>query len=213
MLAKVKSLPNLSDDTPILDIGCGTGAWLDRLAANGFKALYGVDKDTRQFATDRATCSEVDIDTAADLGLGGRKFGLITAIEVVEHLENPGRLFLHVARYLSNEGVFLMTTPNIHSVLCRFRYLLTGHLKQFDSKGDATHIYPVLLPALCKILPRHGLRITQKWPYPADGGSITSRPMVKVAASLLGLFLPNDDPGDVLCLMIRKDVKQVAPGT
>jgi 2-polyprenyl-3-methyl-5-hydroxy-6-metoxy-1,4-benzoquinol methylase len=204
LLDRVKVLPKLSIDTSILDIGCGTGAWLDRLASSGFRDLHGLDRDVRQFGTIRATCSKVDLDTATDLGLSDRKFGLITAIELVEHLENPGRLFFHVAQHLSEDGVFLMTTPNIHSVLCRFRFLLTGKLKQFDSKGDATHIYPVLLESLLRILPRYRLVIVDKWPYPRDGGSITSRPMVKAAAGILELLLPNDDPGDVLCLMIRK---------
>src|SRR5437879_1876628 len=128
LLEKVKALPNLSRDTPILDIGCGTGAWLHRLARTGFRNLYGLDRATSQLGNVHAACSEVDLDTATDLGLTDRKFGLVTAIELVEHLENPGRLFFHVARHLSDEGVFLMTTPNIHSVVCRLRFLLTGKL-------------------------------------------------------------------------------------
>jgi 2-polyprenyl-3-methyl-5-hydroxy-6-metoxy-1,4-benzoquinol methylase len=205
LLNRIKGLASLSPDTPILDIGSGTGAWLDRLAAFGFRSLHGVDRDIDQFATKRATYSEANLDTAPDLGLGDRKFGLVTAIEVIEHLENPGRLFFHVARHLSDDGLFIMTTPNIHSVLCRFRFLLTGKLKQFDSKGDPTHIYPVLLTSLHKVLPRYRLAIIDKWPYPANGGSITSRPIVKVAAGVLGRILPNDDPGDVLCLLVQKD--------
>jgi 2-polyprenyl-3-methyl-5-hydroxy-6-metoxy-1,4-benzoquinol methylase len=202
LLDKVKAL-NLSTDTPILDIGCGTGAWLDRLGRSGFTTLHGVDRDVTQFGTIRAACSEVDLDTARDLGFMNRKFGLITAIELVEHLENPGRLFFHVARHLSGAGVFLMTTPNIHSVLCRLRFLLTGKLKQFDAKGDATHISPVLLASLAKVLPRYHLQIAEKASYPKDGGTITSRPILKAVAGVLELVLPNSDPGDILCLMIR----------
>jgi 2-polyprenyl-3-methyl-5-hydroxy-6-metoxy-1,4-benzoquinol methylase len=204
LVERVKALPNLRMDTPILDIGCGTGAWLDRLARSGFKALYGLDCDTSRFGSLRAVCSEVDLNTANDLGLDDRKFGLITAIEVVEHLENPGRLFYHVARHLSATGVFLMTTPNIHSLVCRLRFLLTGKLKLFDEKGDPTHIYPILLTSLRKILPNYGLAITGKWPYPKDGRSIMSRPVLKAVASTLQLLLPNDDPGDILCLMMRR---------
>ncbi|HTQ24571.1 MAG TPA: class I SAM-dependent methyltransferase, partial [Candidatus Binataceae bacterium] len=153
LLKKVKSLPHITPDTPILDIGCGSGAWMNRLAANGFAVLHGVDGDTEQFAGERGTCSAVSLDTDVDLGLGDRKFGLITSIELIEHLENPGTLFFHVARHLSDDGVFLMTTPNIHSLPCRLRFLLTGKLKDFDSKGDQTHIYPVLLTSLQRILP------------------------------------------------------------
>jgi hypothetical protein len=143
------------------------------------------------------------LDTG-DLDLGDKKFGLITAIEVIEHLENPGWFFSSVAKYLEDDGYFIMTTPNIHSVLCRFRFLLTGKLKQFDEKGDPTHIYPVLLTALERVLRRYQMGIVKKWSYPADGGSITSRPVLKIAAAILGAILPNPDPGDVLCLLIQK---------
>lgn len=204
LLERVRSLPNLCMNTPILDIGCGTGAWLDRLARSGFSALYGVDCNITQFGTTRAACSEADLDSAQDLGLSGRKFGLITAIELVEHLENPGRLFYHVARHLSASGVFLMTTPNIHSVTCRLRFLLTGKLKLFDEKGDSTHIYPMLLASLVKILPKYGLSITAKWPYPKDGRSIISRPSLKAVAGILEFLVPNNDPGDILCLMMSR---------
>jgi SAM-dependent methyltransferase len=203
LLEKVKALPNLSIDTPILDIGCGSGAWLDRLARSGFRTLYGLDRDTSQVGTVHATCTEADLDIATDLGLSDRKFGLITAIELVEHLENPGRLFFHIARHLSDEGVFLMTTPNIHSVICRLRFLLTGKLKLFDEKGDEGHVFPVLLASLYKILPRYRLMITHKWPYPVNGRSIISRPTLKAIAGVLELILPNSDPGDILCLMMR----------
>lgn len=196
-------LPDIGYDTPILDIGCGTGVWLDRLAYHGFKSLHGVDLDTSQFGTDKATCSKANLDFD-DLGLGDRKFGLISAIELVEHLENPGRLFYHVANHLSANGYFLMTTPNIHSVLCRFRFLITGKLKQFDDLGDPTHIYPVLITALERVLPRHQLQIVKRWSYPLDGSSITSRPALKFAVSILSKLIKDENPGDMLCFLIQK---------
>jgi hypothetical protein len=138
------------------------------------------------------------------LDLGGTKFELITAIEVIEHLENPGRLLSAVATYLDDDGYFLMTTPNIHSLLCRFRFFVTGQLKQFDSKGDQTHIYPVLLAALSRVLPRYQLEIASQWWYPENGASITSRSSLKLAVAVLRALLPDDVPGDVLCLLMHR---------
>ena len=195
-------LPRIAKDAPILDIGCGTGAWLHRLGGLGFTNLHGIDQDTAQFATKRASASRADLDYD-DIGLGDRKFALITAIEVIEHLENPGRLFHHVARCLANDGTFLITTPNIHSALARMRFFLTGNLKQFDAKGDPTHIYPVLLTSLERILPRHGLQLVERWHYP-EAGSPTSRLSTRVLARLAKFAVPDPDPGDILCLVIRK---------
>jgi len=208
LIDRIKHLPELSAETPILDIGCGTGAWLDRLAANGFKVLHGVDRKTGKFATRRATFSQVDLDTTPDLGFRNRTFGLITAIEVVEHLENPGRLFFHVAKHLSDNGVFLMTTPNIHSIHSRLRFLLTGNLKEFDPKGDPTHLYPVLVTSLHKILHRYELGIVNQFSYPSDGGTRNSRWSLRMAASILGLVLPAIASGDILCFMIQRTQQQ-----
>ncbi len=200
--ALVQSIPQLSYDIPVLDIGCGTGAWLERLSTIGFSQLHGVDQDIKQFRTDKATCSQANLDSD-DLGLGDKKFGLITAIEVIEHLENPGRLFYQVSRHLDKQGYLLLTTPNIHSISCRFKFLMTGQLASFDEKGDPTHIYPVLLYCLNRILPRHSLEIVKTWGYPAKG-SIIYRRSTKIISSLLELFLPHDYPGDTLCLLIQK---------
>lgn len=195
-------LPDISYNTPILDIGCGTGAWLERLANVGFTNLYGIDKYAQQIGTKKATCWAADIDWDNNLGLGDRKFGLITAIEVVEHLENPGQLYYYVSKYLDEGGYFLMTTPNIHSVDCRLKFLLTGRLKSFDYKGDPTHISPVFLTCMERVLPRHSLQIVKKWSYP-EQGSLVSRPSTKMISALLKTILKEEESGDTLCLLLQ----------
>ncbi|MEW6491140.1 MAG: class I SAM-dependent methyltransferase [Cyanobacteriota bacterium] len=200
--ALIQSLPQLSYDIPVLDIGCGTGAWLERLANIGFTQLHGVDRDIQQFKTQKATCSQVNLDFD-DLGLGNKSFGLITAIEIIEHLENPGRLFYHVSRHLDESGYFLLTTPNIHSISCRLKFFVTGKLASFDEKGDPTHIYPVLLYCLNKILQRYSLEVTKKWGYP-EKNSIIYRQSTQIISSLLESVLPQESTGDTLCLLIQK---------
>lgn len=195
------SLPILRHDTPVLDIGCGTGAWLERLANIGFNQLHGIDLDIKQFGTQKATCSQANLDFD-DLGLGDRKFGLITSIEVIEHLENPGRLFYHVAKHLDKNGYFLLTTPNIHSVSCRLKFLTTGKLASFDEKGDQTHIYPVLLNCLNRILPRYSFEIAKQWGFP-NQGSFIYRPSTKLLSSILEFLVPSETSGDTLCMVIK----------
>jgi 2-polyprenyl-3-methyl-5-hydroxy-6-metoxy-1,4-benzoquinol methylase len=198
----VQALPKISHNTPILDIGCGTGAWLERLASLGFSQLHGIDLDIKQFRAKKATCSQANLDYD-DLGLGNKSFGLITSIEVIEHLENPGRLFFHVNKYLDNDGYFLLTTPNIHSVSCRLKFLTTGNLSSFDDKGGPTHIYPVLLNCLHRVLPRYSLEIVQQWGYPTKG-SVIYRGRTQLLSNLLEKFVPVSLHGDTLCMLIRK---------
>lgn len=198
----IQAIPGLSYETEVLDIGCGTGAWLERLAEAGFHKLYGVDINTSNFESKKATCLQANLDFD-DLDLGDKKFGLITAIEVLEHLESPGRFFYQVKRYLDKDGYFLITTPNIHSINCRLRFLITGKLASFDEKGDPTHIYPVLLECIDRILPRYSLKIVKTWTYPVEG-SIAFRESTQWMSKILKLFLPNSYTGDTLCLLIQR---------
>lgn len=200
--ALTRELPPMSFGTPVLDIGCGTGAWLERLYGMGFKNLQGIDQDTSHFKSVNASCLQVDLNHD-EVNLDDRKYGLITAIEVVEHLENPGRLFSLVSTLLDENGYFLLTTPNIHSVACRLRFLMTGKLASFDEKGDPTHIYPVLLTTLERLLPRYSLKIIKKWGYPRKG-SLIYRNSAVLLSSLIGVFVPNKERGDTLCCIIQK---------
>ncbi|MGB3292113.1 MAG: class I SAM-dependent methyltransferase [Phormidesmis sp.] len=199
----IPHLPEISYDTSILDIGCGSGAWLERLGKSGFKDLHGIDLDTKQFKSTKANCSQANLDDG-DLGLKEKRFGLITAIEIIEHLENLGNFFNHVTKHLDENGYLLLTTPNIHSLDCRLRFLITGRLKSFDMKGDPTHISPVLLASLERILSRYSLEIVKQWGYPAKG-SLVSRRFTTIAANILELALPNSTAGDTLCLLIEKE--------
>jgi SAM-dependent methyltransferase len=196
-------LPALPRDAQILDIGCGSGAWLDRLAGAGFSNLHGIDQDIEQFRCQRATCSRANLDHD-NLSLGARRFDLITAIELVEHLENPGRLYKHIGDHLAPGGFALVTTPNIHSLVSRLRHLLTGRLGQFDDKGDPTHLAPVLLLGLERILPRYGLKIVKRWGHPERGSVAYRKPLV-FAATILGRFLSDELPGDGMCVLIQHE--------
>lgn len=188
--------------TSILDVGCGTGAWLDRLASMGFADLTGIDSDPAQFSCRRAAFSKVDLDREAT-PLEGRSFGLITAIEVIEHLENPGRLWELVAGHLQEHGRFLLTTPNIQSLSCRIRFLLTGRLPFFDSKAEPTHIQPLYLDAAARTMARYGLGIERAWTYPACG-SVVFRPGIIRLATAMRVFVADDMPGDIVCALIRR---------
>jgi 2-polyprenyl-3-methyl-5-hydroxy-6-metoxy-1,4-benzoquinol methylase len=201
-------IPSLSTETPILDLGCGSGAWLSRLERLGFNNLTGIDNGSFVSLPVSGTIrfTNADIDKAADLGLGEDRFRLITAIEVFEHLENPGHFLSHVSRYLADDGCFLMTTPNVHSLRARVRYAMSGKLAQFDAthvEAEPTHIYPVFITCLERLLPRYRLKTAQRWTYPLKDGSGT-RLGARVVARAFASMLPDPYPGDSLCVLIQR---------
>jgi 2-polyprenyl-3-methyl-5-hydroxy-6-metoxy-1,4-benzoquinol methylase len=193
----------VAPDVPILDVGCGTGAWLQRLGRLGFTNLQGADLDTAQFALDGIRVHVSDLDGPRWLP-GEQQFRLVTAVEVIEHLQNIGNFFANANRYLAADGHLLLTTPNVHSIHARLRYLLTGDMKQFGRIGDSTHLYPLLSATMLRLAARHGFEPVEQWGFPANGDAVGARRWVNVVCSILRRVLPEPIPGDVYCVLLRK---------
>lgn len=194
-------LPAMAKDAGVLDIGCGSGAWLSRFAAAGYAPLAGIDMDPARMVAPGIRCVEAHLDRDPPRALG--RFGLVSAIEVIEHIENPGKLLELAAANAEPGGHLLLTTPNIHSVLARLRFLLGGTLRGFDDRTDPTHISPIALRYLEKVLPRHGFRIVDAWGYPAHG-TITTRPLVRLLYRAVEPLFPAIVPGDTLCVLAQR---------
>lgn len=201
LIPRVSNLTHHS--SPVLDLGCGSGAWLERLARNGFSNLFGIDQDVSQISSTSGHFVHGDLDGAAPWPVPGNSYKLITAIEVIEHLSNIGNFLSQAKQLLDKDGHLLLTTPNILSLAARLRLLAHADMKQFGKVGDQTHLFPVVLGTFPRLLARHDLQMVEYWGYPADGRTLTSRGAVNWAARLLRRFLPEPVPGDVLCMLIR----------
>ena len=187
----------------VLDVGCGSGAWLERLARNGFTNLVGIDQDVGQLRSEAGQFVQGDLDSISDWPVPAKSYDLITAIEVIEHLSNIGHFLAQTSKLLAPDGYLLLTTPNILSLAARLRLLVHADMKQFGKLGDQTHLFPVVLGTFPRLLARHQLQLVDHWGYPADGRTLTSRGTANLIARMLRIFLPEPVPGDVLCMLIR----------
>lgn len=97
----------------VLEVGCGDGALLARLAEAG-STVVGVDQDetaielaSRMFAR-RGLRGEF----ARDLGaVEPRRFDAVVLAEVIEHLDDPEAMLARLAGLLSAHGRLVLTTP------------------------------------------------------------------------------------------------------
>src|SRR5688572_29188669 len=70
----------------VVDVGCGTGAWLSVFAAAGIADFLGLDGrwvDVEQLAIPKTSFRALDLEQPIDVG---RSFDLAVSLEVAEHL-------------------------------------------------------------------------------------------------------------------------------
>jgi len=96
----------------VLDLGCGTGYGIAELAKSA-DLVVGIDIAAEAIAFARAhyPLTLAQASTTA-LPFAPRSFQLITAFEVIEHLEHWPALIAEAKRTLAEDGTFLVSTPN-----------------------------------------------------------------------------------------------------
>ena len=108
-----KNLQNLK----IADIGCGGGLLTEPLTRLG-AAVTGVDAGKENIKVAKAHAKTVGLEieylatTAEALAATGRKFDIVTALEIVEHVDNVDVFIKALAQLVKPGGLLIMSTPN-----------------------------------------------------------------------------------------------------
>lgn len=135
--------------TPILDVGCGRGEWLELLSEEGLNAS-GIDSNRMMILR----CRQRKLDVVqADLmdhlqGLPDAALGAVTGFHIVEHLpiETLVSFLNETVRVVKPGGLIILETPNPQNVLvgtCNFYF-------------DPTHRNPLPSPVMKFLLDSRG---------------------------------------------------------
>jgi SAM-dependent methyltransferase len=103
----------------ILDIGCGAGTQLTAPLAAAFPeiAVIGVDEDARSLAWARTHAVAGNLAFAAPAELApDRRFDLVIASEVLEHVADPADFLRRLIARLAPAGRLIVTVPNGYGV-------------------------------------------------------------------------------------------------
>jgi SAM-dependent methyltransferase len=117
VLAKVEQLlkRGRGDRPHLLDIGCGTGATLDAL--RGWGTVQGIDLSrlalgfSRQRGNDRVACA-----SATGLPFSAETFDLVTALDVIEHLDDDVAGLREIWRVLKPGAAAILFVPAFASL-------------------------------------------------------------------------------------------------
>jgi SAM-dependent methyltransferase len=94
----------------ILDVGCGTGANLEMLARFGDVEGVDVSEDALSFCRARGL-AKVQCGAAESLPYADETFDLVTALDVVEHLDDDAAGLREARRVLKPDGRVLLFVP------------------------------------------------------------------------------------------------------
>jgi SAM-dependent methyltransferase len=97
----------------ILDVGCGSGAFLKILGNQGHK-VYGVEQSPEALVNeeDYTQFGKIYHGSVFDLPDEFKSFDVITAFEVLEHLDNPNRFIHLMYDKLQKGGFFYVSVPD-----------------------------------------------------------------------------------------------------
>ena len=129
----------------LVDVGCGSAGLWRRLAPR-FARYCGLDAVRYHgFPIDAEFC-QVDLDLATPWPIAVGEADVVTAVETIEHLENPWAFMRALVEIVRPGGWVVVTTPNQLSVLS----LATLVIKHRFSAFQDAH-YPAHRTALLEI--------------------------------------------------------------
>jgi SAM-dependent methyltransferase len=128
----------------ILDVGCGTGANLKMLADYGKTEGVDISSQAVEFCRQRGLDS-VKLGAAEQLPYDDESFELVTALDVIEHLDDDVAGLREMRRVLRSDGRLLLFVPAFMFLWGvqddvsnhRRRYTLPSLLKAVEAAGFA----------------------------------------------------------------------------
>lgn len=155
----------------LLDVGCGTGEFLQASRELGIEAL-GIDVDA---SIERYAKEKYGFDVVTGMldenSFEADRFDIVVLSHVIEHLPDPNPLLAVIRKILKPGGVFLVATPNADSFLCDL-HILRSALSHRAKKGynltsftPPFHLNAFNVRSLNAVLERNRFKVLSCSPY------------------------------------------------
>ena len=105
-----------SKDIQLLDIGCGSGKWVNYLNQHGFTA-WGIEPSVALYNHFLIPDNSFECTTVSNyiLNTPGKIFDIITAFDVLEHTKDPVEFLTGITTLMHSETLLFISTPDMGS--------------------------------------------------------------------------------------------------
>lgn len=193
----------------LLDVGCDTGSFLTSAAEHvGIKPI-GIDvsaRAVREAAGNGVEAYHADIESAPDHLSDLR---VITAIDLIEHVAEPGAFLRAVRARLERGGLLYVETPNIDSVVyalgCALSRLTRGNPRAaYERLFPAQHVQYFTAASLESLARISGFEVAHLGKRRLSFGALAASLPVRVGLSGVQLLDSLRGSPIILCALLRK---------
>src|SRR3989344_1238122 len=107
----------------VFDAGCGNGNYAIEENSTLINLAWGMDVKPELTKKNRIL-DEIKYGNLETIPYPDKRFYIAFSLWVLEHLENPEKVFQEIHRVLRPDGIFIFATPNKNSLLLRIKRLL-----------------------------------------------------------------------------------------
>jgi len=125
----------LNDGCFVLDVGCGTGALLKRMAAQNQIISFGIDAEAKMVEVAQKNCPEIDIrqSRSENMPFDDQTFDVVTVCMAYHHFADKEGFALEAARVLRPGGALYIADPRFPAPV---RSILNGVFRLIKIAGE-----------------------------------------------------------------------------
>ena len=158
---KVKLLQSLNPNNKLLDIGCGTGEFLNQSKINGFDVLGIEPSEKARTQAKNNFHLEVKEESAIEK-LGDQTFDFITMWHVLEHVYPLNERVQQMHRLLKDNGQIIIAVPNRESYDAHY------YDKYWAAYDVPRHLYHFTPNTIAQLFENHGFTTHKVIPMKFD---------------------------------------------
>lgn len=145
----------------LLDIGCGTGYFLQAAKERGF-TVAGIEKNDKARALAITHFGLEVKDEKSFFKIADSSFHMVTLWHVLEHLEKLNESIDKIGEILTPDGTVVIALPNYRSFDAKY------YKETWAAYDTPRHLWHFTPDTLGKLLSKHNMKVIRKYRMPLD---------------------------------------------